>query len=154
MKCLRIYLDTSVLGGCCDAEFSKWSNGLLKDFELGFFKPVLSQIVTAELEKAPDAVVQKFNELLEYNPEFIEVTPEVEELSTTYLKRGILSANFADDARHIACSTVAEVDILVSWNFKHVVHFEKMRLFNAVNIESGYKQIQILSPREVTYHGI
>jgi len=51
---------------------------------------------------------------------------------------------------HIALATVAEVDVLVSWNFKHILHFNKIRMFNAVNLEQGYKQIQIFSPREVT----
>ena len=52
---------------------------------------------------------------------------------------------------HIALATVADVDVVVSWNFRHVVRFEKIRrIFNAVNLELGYKPIQIYSPREVT----
>ena len=47
----------------------------------------------------------------------------------------------------------ADVDILTSWNFRHIVHFDKIRMFNAVNLQYGYKAIQICSPREVTYHG-
>jgi hypothetical protein len=49
-------------------------------------------------------------------------------------------------------ATVAAVDALVSWNFKHIVRLEKIRLFNAVNVESGYQPLNILSPREVTTH--
>ena len=49
----------------------------------------------------------------------------------------------------VALATVADVDIVVSWNFRHVVRFEKIQLFNAVNLELGYKPIQIYSPREV-----
>lgn len=154
MKVLRVYLDTSVIGGCCDAEFRRWSNGLLKDFEAGVFKPVLSELVTAELDAAPPDVLEKLAAFLDCNPEVVGITLEVEELAAAYLAHGILSQNFANDARHIACATVADVDVLVSWNFKHVVHLEKMRLFNAVNMERGYKPIQILSPREVTEHGI
>jgi hypothetical protein len=51
---------------------------------------------------------------------------------------------------HIALSSVHGVDILVSWNFRHIVHFEKIVKFNAVNLEYGYRQLMILSPREVT----
>lgn len=54
---------------------------------------------------------------------------------------------------HIALTTIAEVDVLVSWNFKHIVHFDKVRMFNAVNIELGYKPLQIYSPRGVTDYG-
>lgn len=154
MKQLRVYVDTSVIGGCHDEEFRTWSVGLLKDFELGLFRPVLSTIVLAELEKAPEDVQETMAEFLEFSPEVVEPTPETEALATAYLKQGILTENFADDALHIACATVAEVDVLVSWNFKHIVHVDKMRQFNAANLGMGYKTIQILSPREVTYHGL
>lgn len=54
---------------------------------------------------------------------------------------------------HIALATVADIDVLVSWNFKHIVRLDKIRIFNAVNLELGYKQLQIYSPREVTSYG-
>jgi hypothetical protein len=54
--------------------------------------------------------------------------------------------------RHIALATIADVDALVSWNFRHIVRLDKIRLFNAVNVESGYRVLNILSPREVTTH--
>ena len=76
-----------------------------------------------------------------------------EQLAETYLKRRILTSNFFDDALHIALASVAEVDVLVSWNFKHIVHFDKIRMFTAVNMELGYKPLQIYSPREVTNYG-
>jgi hypothetical protein len=41
LKKLRIYVDTSVIGGCFDPEFATWSNGLFKDFEKGIYQPVL-----------------------------------------------------------------------------------------------------------------
>ena len=88
-----------------------------------------------------------------WNPEFVEITEAAEELAGSYVQRGILSPNFSDDALHIALATVAYVDVLISWNFKHIVHLDKSRLFNAVNLELGYKSIQIYSPREVTHYG-
>ncbi|MCE5327596.1 MAG: type II toxin-antitoxin system VapC family toxin [Planctomycetaceae bacterium] len=153
MRVQRVYLDTSVIGGCCDIEFQVWSEGLLRDFEMGFLKPVISELVTAELEAAPPEVLEKLDSFWDCDPEIVDINEEMEDLASAYLARGILSGNYADDARHIACATVAEVDVLVSWNFRHVVHLEKMRLFNAVNLDRGYKAIQILSPREVTKHG-
>ena len=51
---------------------------------------------------------------------------------------------------HIALSTIADVDILVSWNFRHIVRYDKIRQFNAVNLEQGYHILDIYSPREVT----
>ncbi len=55
--------------------------------------------------------------------------------------------------RSIALATTADVDVLVSWNFRHIVHFDKIRQFNAANLERGYKPIDIYSPREVTNYG-
>ena len=48
---------------------------------------------------------------------------------------------------------MAQVDVLVSWNFRHIVRLDKIRLFSAVNLEIGYKELAIYSPREVTIHG-
>lgn len=154
MKVLRVYVDTSVIGGCCDPEFAVWSNSLLKDFEMGFYKPVISEIVTAEIADAPDEIVEKLNQLLDCEPEFVDLTAEAAELAEMYLAREILPATFSDDARHVACATMAGVDVLVSWNFKHIVNLRRMRAFNAINIEMGYRPIDILSPREVTSHEV
>ena len=85
--------------------------------------------------------------------ELLEITAEATGLSDLYQERGILTPKFYEDALHIGLATIAEVDVLVSWNFKHIVHFDKIRLFNAVNIEQGYKSLQIYSPREVTNYG-
>jgi len=152
-KSTKVYVDTSVIGGCFDPEFSQWSNGLFEDFKSGLFIPVVSEIVMAEIGQAPDKVIQKYSELVNYNLIILEINDDVIDLADRYLSRGILSKNFLGDARHIAFASVFEIDLLVSWNFKHIVHFDKIRMFNEVNLENGYKQIYIYSPREVTDHG-
>ena len=153
MKVQRIYIDTSVIGGCFDPEFAEWSNGLLQDFRNGIFQPLLSEVIAAEVEEAPENVQNVYTELVSLNADILPVSEGALELADEYQKRGILSANFYDDGLHIALATVAQADLLVSWNFRHIVHFDKIRLFNAVNIEFGYKPLQIFSPREVTKYG-
>ena len=150
MKITRIYVDTSVIGGCCDFEFKEWSVGLLSDFGLGVFSLVLSSFTDAEIRDAPDEVKKVYKKFRDCEREFLDLDAESIELAETYIDRGILSSNYRDDARHIAMATVADVDILVSWNFRHIVHFDKIRQFNAVNLEKGYKTIAIYSPMEVT----
>ena len=86
-------------------------------------------------------------------PEILEVGDEALELLASYQKRQILGSKYRNDMLHIALATVAEVDILVSWNFRHIVRFDKIRLFNAVNLEFGYKRLEIYSPRGVTTYG-
>ena len=150
MKIQRIYIDTSVIGGCFDREFAPWSNGLVKDIRLGHFQCVISEIVSAEIEDAPAIVRQKYNEIRVLGAEELFLIEDVEGLLNSYRKHRILADKFRNDMLHIAFATFAQVDILVSWNFTHIVHFDKIRRFNAVNIEQGYQPIAIHSPREVT----
>lgn len=149
MKVPRLYLDTSVLGGCFDTEFAPWSNGIMRDIRRGLFVPVLSEIVTVEVANAPVNVQILYAELVSGSAEVLTVNRSALELAEAYQQRGILTPKFYNDGVHIALATVADVDLLVSWNFKHVVHYDKIRKFNAVNLEWGYKPLQIFSPREV-----
>ena len=70
MKIQRVYTDTSVIGGGFDKEFALWSNGLMEDFRLGRFRPVVSELVSAEIEDAPEYVKTKYAGLLALNPSF------------------------------------------------------------------------------------
>ena len=153
MKRQRIYTDTSVIGGCFDVEFETWLNGLMQDFRLGLLVPVLSTVVAAEIEPAPEPVRDQYAELIQLGAEVLDLSDDVRDLASAYAAHRILPPKYSNDALHIALATVAGVDVLVSWNFRHIVRFDKIRLFNAVNIEQGYKPVQIYSPREVTSYG-
>jgi predicted nucleic acid-binding protein len=149
MKKQRIYLDTSVIGDCFDAEFARWSNALVRDFRAGYFAPVVSGVVAAEIALAPAFVQERYTEILALGAEVLEQSAASDALASRYRERGIVPERFQADALHIALATVEQVDLLVSWNFKHIVRFDRIRLFNAVNREMGYKEIEIYSPREV-----
>lgn len=149
MRIPRVYLDTSVIGGCFDVEFSRWSNALMRDLGRGMLRPVISEIVAGEIGSAPENVQDKLQEILSLEPEVLAVTPESLEIVAAYSGHGILPPRFRNDMLHIALATVADVDVLVSWNFKHIVRLDKIRVYNAVNLELGYRPLQILSPREV-----
>ncbi len=153
MKIPRVYLDTSVIGGCFDNEFMVWSNALFEDLRNEKIKAVTSFLVAAEIADAPEMVKEKYRQLLGCNIEVINKNGKSNCLLNSYLQHNILSQRFVDDMNHIALATIACVDMLVSWNFKHIVRYDKIRLFNAVNIENGYKTIEIFSPREVTNYG-
>lgn len=152
MKIPRIYLDTSVIGGCFDYEFQQWSNALFEDMRKEKFRAVISFLVAAEISDAPQKVKEKYQQLLK-NAEIIKENGNTESLLNSYLTHNILPERFIDDMSHIALATAACVDLLVSWNFKHIVRYDKIHLFNAVNIEHGFKTIQIYSPRELTHYG-
>jgi hypothetical protein len=74
---------------------------------------------------------------------------EASDLAAAYLAHGIVGAKSSSDALHVALATVGRTDVLVSWNFKHVVNLGRIRLFNAVNLECGYGALEIRTPREV-----
>jgi len=149
MKPLRIYIDTSVLGGCFDIEFARWSNTLIGDFRAGRLIPLLSDVTAAEVAEAPPWVRDLHQEMLLLAGRVLPVTPQVAALVASYTAKKILPVRMAADMTHIALATLAQADALVSWNFKHIVRLEKIRLFNAVNVELGYQLLSIRSPREV-----
>ena len=153
MKKLRIYVDTSVIGGCFDPEFKIWSEALIEDFRQSRYIPVLSNVTAAEIEPSPSGVRELYQELLFLPAEEVSVTDDAVSLVESYVAHSILGFRFYNDMLHIALASIAEVDVLVSWNFKHIVRLDKIRLFNAVNLEQGYKQLSIYSPREVISYG-
>ena len=106
-----------------------------------------------EKRAAPPNVAGKYAELLGLEPERIKLSNDAVALASVYIRENIVSQKYQDDALHIAHATIAKVDILVSWNFKHIVNYGKIRQFNSVNLRQGYNTIQIYSPREVTNYG-
>ena len=125
-------------------------NALMKDIGSGLFRGVTSEIVEAEIAEAPIIVREQFIKFLNLNPEVLKINAEAIGLVDIYLEHEILAERFRNDMLHIALSTIADVDILVSWNFRHIVRYDKIRQFNAVNLEQGYHGLNIYSPREVT----
>lgn len=149
MKKIRIYIDTSVIGGLFDEEFEKYSNKLFDSFKNNKYIPVISTIVLKELENAPKKIKDVITKINNY--ELLEITKEVENLALKYLSEGIITDNYFNDALHIAISTINKIDVLVSWNFKHIVNLNKIHKINAVNLMENYSVLEIRSPMEVFY---
>src|SRR3954447_24968915 len=108
MRAQRIYVDTSVIGGCFEPEFAPWSNSLFQDFGIGTYLPVVSEIVAAEIEDAPEIVRTRYADLLALGAEMLEVDQSIVSLAEVYQKRKILTPKFYDDGLHIALATAAE----------------------------------------------
>jgi len=149
MKTLRIYLDTSVFGGCFDDEFAKESLRLIEEIKAGKFRLVISKAVVAELEGAPTEVQKVLNDIPETHLEKLTHNPEASALKQAYLDAKVVGPASATDAEHIAIATIARADMIVSWNFKHIVHYEKIAGYLSVNLRMGYGPIAIYSPKEV-----
>ncbi len=148
MNKIKTYVDTSVFGGVFDQEFKKQSSTFFKQVKNKQFYLVTSAVVQAEIQVAPKEVKECFNEILAY-AEVIEITEEALKLRDAYLASNIVTEKYSNDALHVSLATISRCDVIVSWNFKHIVHFEKIPLYNAVNVLQGYNQISIYSPLEV-----
>ena len=145
----RIYVDASVVGGCEDDEFSAHSVRLMDCFVRGDFIPVLSTLTVQELAAAPEAVRRHLAAVPEEQIEVIQLDAEAKELAESYIREGVITAKMRADAQHIAMATLARVDVLVSWNFKHIVNLFRIHGYNSVNLRRGYPTLEIRAPREV-----
>jgi predicted nucleic acid-binding protein len=145
---ITVYADTSVYGGVFDDEFSDASIRFFAAVRSEKFQLVLSEIVHRELSFAPAQVQELFQEMLPL-AWLSPVTEEALNLQQAYIREGIITQKSLDDALHVALATVSGCDLIVSWNFKHIVNFQKIPLFNAVNTLNGYNNLMIYSPLEV-----
>ena len=145
---MKIYADTSIFGGVFDKEFSTPSKSFFSMIDSGRIALVTSAIVEGEIECAPEKVRTFFNDYAR-NAEIAIIDEDVLRLRTRYIDSGIVTEKSLDDALHVAVATVSKCDMIVSWNFKHIVHFDKIPKYNAVNVLNGYSHINIFSPLEV-----
>lgn len=149
MRRIRVYVDTSVFGGTQDREFEVDSRRFFEYVRQGKYVVLVSAETLKELSRSP-ATVQTV--LMNLNPnqvEEVEINQEVLELAQEYIGNNVLKQTSIGDALHVASASVAGADLILSWNFKHIVNFNRIRGFNSVNIRLGYRNITILSPKEV-----
>jgi predicted nucleic acid-binding protein len=145
---LRVYADTSVFGGAFDAEFRIPSLTFFSQVKSGHFSLALSAVVRSELSEAPPKVRALYEEMLPL-AEPLSTGEDAFRLAESYVKAGIVTPKSFNDALHVALATVSGCVAIVSWNFRHIVHFQKVPLYNAINRVRGYREIVICSPREV-----
>ncbi|MCG3131222.1 MAG: hypothetical protein FLDDKLPJ_02000 [Phycisphaerae bacterium] len=148
MGALTIYVDTSVFGGCFDVQFEVASRELLSQAIAGRFLLKTSAVVLREIDLAPPRVRDLFAEHLP-DMELLETDTKSLKLQEAYLTAGVVSRRSANDALHVALASVGRCDCIVSWNFRHIVHYDKVPLYQAVNTLNGLPKILILSPSEV-----
>ncbi len=145
MHKLALYLDTSVIGGYFDAEFMADTRALWRLKEAGQFQFVSSVLVDQEVARAPEQVRALLRATFA-SAEMLPMTTEALELAGQYLAQKVVPITFTDDARHVAVCSVARIDYLVSWNFKHLANVRREAGFNAVNLLQGYPPVRIVAP--------
>lgn len=148
----RIYIDTSVVGGYFDEEFSDATQGLFKRFEDNEITFVISDLLDLELIGAPKNVRELLHRYSSDKFERIQLTEEAIKLADTYIEEKVVGTTCLEDCRHIALATINRVDVLASWNFKHIVNLDRIKGYNSVNYRLGYPMIEIRSPKDLLHY--
>ena len=148
-KKLNLYIDTSVIGGYFDVEFEEETKILFQSILNNDFHVIYSTVTEDELINAPEKVRELLNLIPNENKTRIELTEEAVMLGDTYIAENVVGKTSREDCFHIALATIHKADILVSWNFKHIVNVMRIRGYNAVNLKLGYSNIDIRSPKEI-----
>ncbi len=146
----KVYIDNSVIGGKFDPEFEKDSLKLFKEFDMGLFQPVISTITEEEISGAPNEVIDFFRKLKQES-DIISPTDEAIELAKEYMRIGKFTKKMFVDTLHIATATVYKIDIITSWNFKHIVNLNRIQIYNSVNVKYGYPIVEIRTPKEIIH---
>jgi len=150
---LKIYIDTSVLGGFFDKEDPKRiriAETFLKLAKREKFDVYLSRLTIEEISKAPTDIRDNLKNIITgIDVKVLEETEECIELSQMYVDEGVIPKRFRDDARHIAIATFYNLDFLISWNYRHMVNIRVKKLVSSVNLKMGFNPIEIISPEEV-----
>jgi hypothetical protein len=148
---IRVYVDTSVFGGTEDDEFAEASRKFFERVRHGDFIILLSAMTLQELAFAPKGVQDLLNGLDPSMVEDIPLDSQVRQLAQAYIDAGVLGQKWEGDCLHVAAATIAGAELILSWNFKHIVNYNRIRGFNGVNVGLGYRSMTILSPLEVVY---
>lgn len=149
----RIYIDTSVVGGYFDEEFKEATFKLFERLDNNEIVFVVSDLLDLELINAPTYVR---DHLLNYSADKfqrVELTEEAIQLADTYINEKVVGRTSLEDCRHIALATIHKVDVLASWNFKHIVNLDRIKGYNSVNLRLGYSMIEIRSPKDLVNYG-
>jgi len=145
----RVYIDTSVVGGQFDKEFSADTIPLFDAVINGQLIIVISDLLEAELLGAPQHVRDFLTTLPAQQIENIRLTQDAADLADQYILAKIVGKTSRADCQHIVMATLTKVDVLASWNFKHIVNLDKIRGYNGINYQLGHNMIEIRTPKEI-----
>ena len=139
--------------GYFDEEFQEPTRKLFDRLQLREIKFVISDLLELELLPAPPHVRQLLLKFPTDRFERVELTEDAMKLADAYIIEKVVGKTKLEDSRHIALATICKADVLVSWNFKHIVNLDKIKGYNSVNLRLGYPLLEIRSPQELVSYG-
>lgn len=150
-KIKRVYVDSSAVGGKFNKRLAEQTKPFWDAVERGDIVVIVSDVLVDELKNAPERARDFYRSLPESLLERVVSTDESDTLAEQYIAEGVVGESSLADCKHIALATLVNADVLVSWNFKHVVNVDRIRGYNGINMKMGYSQIDIRTPFEVIY---
>ncbi len=145
----RVYIDTSVVGGMFDGEFEFFTRLFFDRVFRKEIQLITSDLLEGELINAPERVSAFFRSFPPEQLELVRLTKEAIGLADRYIADGVVGETSLVDCRHIALATLNMADVLVSWNFQHIVNLKRIRGYNSVNLKAGLHTLEIRSPKEL-----
>ena len=145
----RVYIDTSVVGGIYDSEFDIFTKMFFDKAFRGEINLIVSDLLEEELINAPTDIKAFFKTIPTQQLEFVKLTNDSIELAELYIAEKVVGETNRADCRHIALATINKADVLVSWNFKHIVNLKRIRGYNSINLREGLHTLEIRSPKEL-----
>lgn len=145
----RVYIDTSVVGGLFDAEFTTDTRPFFDAVKKGQFIIVVSDLLEVELLRAPIQIREFLATLPEQQIERINLTQDAVHLADQYILAKVVGQTSRADCQHIAMATLTKADVLISWNFRHIVNLDKIRGYNGINYQLGHAMLEIRTPKEI-----
>jgi len=151
MKKLRVYVDSSAVGGAFNKRIAQETRPFWEAVQRGEIIVLLSDVLEKELQKAPERARDFVGTLSASHVERVVSTDESDSLAVQYIAENVVGESSFDDCAHVALATIARADVLVSWNMKHLANLDRKRGYNSVNMKLGYPPIEILTPNMVIY---
>ena len=150
----RVYIETSVWGMVAPGQnpvLQEPTVEFLEKCERGVFEAYISDVVANEVRQAPEAAQQAIQEWIDrINPVELKLSDEADALAQRFIEEGVVPPRRLDDARHVACALVNEMDVLISWNHRHLANTRRSDAFNAVAVLAGLeRRLEIHTPLEV-----
>lgn len=152
MRIPRIYLETTMFNYYCEPEREAYADTvrLFEEIKMGRYQAFTSMYAIEELQKAPTEKARKMIDLiLEYDVTVLDTSEEARVLAELYQMQGIIPIKNIVDAQHIAVAAVNDMDMIISLNFRHIVRRKTVTMTGRVNVDCGYRSVEIYSPMEV-----
>lgn len=156
MPKLKVYIETSVWSFAFAEDVPDYCAETLAFFDRcreGAFETFVSDVVLGEIERADERLRTRLIDLVrQVRPTLFESSAVAMDLADAFVREGVVPKGKPEDARHVAAAFAEEMDVLVSWNFRHIVNVRRAEQFNAVAVLAGYyRPLRIVSPAEVLY---